>query len=123
MIGALESKMTRLLISLGRLSNINARIWPARFRFATTDKRVIDNTQLQGCYLVSLSAKEETANKKKILSSKILSAIGDFETSIKGSKEFESTASNVLLSMDLTPKKKVLEMGLVLDQRDWSEDS
>jgi poly(A) polymerase Pap1 len=121
-VGGLESKMTRLLVGLGRLPNIDARIWPARFRSLTEKAKKEDeeNTrenQFKGYYLVGVSAREEDTEQKKLLTGKIIATVRDFETSVKDSKEFQG--ENVWLSMDLVPKKKITEMNLSIDERDW----
>jgi poly(A) polymerase Pap1 len=125
-VGGLESKLTRLLVGLGRLSHIEARVWPARLRtppISCNEKEETDENQLKGYYLVGISAHEDDTERKKLLTSKIISTVREFETSVKEAKEFQGEGANVWLSMDLFPKKKVLEMNLVLDERNWGAGS
>jgi hypothetical protein len=53
----------------------------------------------------------------------IIGTVREFETSVKEAREFQGENTNVWLSMDLVPKKKLLEMGLVIDERDWGGSS
>jgi hypothetical protein len=64
-VGGLESKITRLLVGLGRLSGIDGRVWPARFHAPTESAsssnpdEVDEENQLKGYYLVGISAQED----------------------------------------------------------------
>jgi hypothetical protein len=58
--------------------------------------------------------------KKKLLSGKVLTAVREFETTVRESREIKEANENVWIAVDVIPKKKVLEMGLVVDERDWS---
>jgi poly(A) polymerase Pap1/uncharacterized protein (UPF0248 family)/2'-5' RNA ligase/endonuclease/exonuclease/phosphatase family metal-dependent hydrolase len=117
MLGGLESSFVRLMVGLGRLNSIQGRVWPNRlYRIAEQQAQ----GEVNGYYLVGVTANEESADmdKRKLTASKVVTAVLEFERSVKGSRDFES--GNMWVAMDVVPKKKILEMGLVADQRDWS---
>ncbi len=118
-VGGIESKMTRLLVSLGRLEGLEGRVWPARFRTAGD---VDSGNQFKGHYLVGISANDGMEpERKKLLSGKVIAAVREFEMSVKTSREVEG--GNVWIEMDVIPQKKVSAMDLVLDERDWGVQS
>jgi len=124
-IGSLESKMPALLVGLGRLDQVEGRVWPARFR--TPDSQTSEEkakkdergNQFKGYYLVGVSAKgkDNDAGWKKLLTGKVVTAIRAFERSVRESKGFNS--GHAWLDVDVVPKKEISEMSLVADERDW----
>lgn len=114
MIGSLESKFPRLMVALGRVDGLNGRTWPARLRSKDAEE------QMNGYYLIGVSAYEDgmDVQKKRIFTGKVVAAVREFEGGVKKSKEFEG--GNIWVSMEVIPKKKILDMVLVLDERDWS---
>jgi poly(A) polymerase Pap1 len=114
-IGILESRMMRLMIALGRVNSLMGRVWPARF-CAREDRGKAKESQFKGYYLVGVTAldKESNDEMKKLFTGKVVAAMREFE---EGFREVES--ENVLVSMDVVPKK-ILEMDFVIDDRVWS---
>jgi poly(A) polymerase Pap1/uncharacterized protein (UPF0248 family) len=121
MIGCLESRITRLMVGLGKLDGVSGRAWPGRFRSSNEENLQEDQTQYKGYYLIGLSAKDENdVDRKKILSGKVLAVVRDFQRSVEVLKEFQN--GSVWLEMDTIPKNQLLEMDLILDNRNWSND-
>ena len=124
MVGGLESKFPRLMVSLGRISGLDGRIWPARFRVDNdeTSRRQAEigneGNEFKGYYLVGVSGREEMdAQEKKIFAGKVIAAVREFEKDVKESREFES--ENMWMGIEVVPRKKISDMELVLDERDW----
>jgi hypothetical protein len=115
-IGILESRMVRLMITLGRINSLGGRVWPARF-CAREDRGRPKENQLKGYYLVGVTAldKESNGEMKRLFTGKVVAAMREFEEAIR-----EAESENVLVGMDVVPKKKILEMDLVIDDRVWS---
>jgi uncharacterized protein (UPF0248 family)/endonuclease/exonuclease/phosphatase family metal-dependent hydrolase len=114
MIGSLESKFPRIMVSLGRVDGSDGRIWPVRFRSKDVEKK----EQFKGYYLIGVSACEEGIDdqKKRQFTSKVITAIGDFEEFVRGSEAFQG--GNVWIAMDLVPKRKILDSDLMTDERE-----
>jgi hypothetical protein len=119
MIGVLESRIVRLMVALGKINSLNGRVWPARFG-ARGDKGKRMENQLKGYYLVGVAAMEKESNSemKRLFTGKVVAAAREFEGTIRDLTEFKNR--NVWVGMDVVPKKKILEMDLVIDGRDWS---
>lgn len=121
-VGALESKMTRLLVGLGRLPGMEGRVWPARFYVPPTkdEEKMKSENQYKGYYLVGISAKKDEidSERNKILSSKVITIVREFERTVRESREF--SAGSCWVEMSVITKKTIIDMGLVLDSRDWS---
>jgi poly(A) polymerase Pap1 len=115
-IGILESRMVRLMITLGRINSLRGRVWPARFCARKVRGRLKEN-QLKGYYLVGVTAldKESNDEMKRLFAGKVVAAMREFEEAIR-----EVESENILVGMDVVPKKKILEMDLVIDDRVWS---
>ena len=80
-----------------------------------------DGNGFKGYYLVGVSAKAGgDVERKKILTGKVLTAVREFEMMVREVTEIKEANGNLWVGMDIIPKKKVLEMGLVVDERDWS---
>ncbi|CZR50360.1 uncharacterized protein PAC_00232 [Phialocephala subalpina] len=122
-IGALESRLPRLMLALGRLDGIYARVWPARFR-TRNDGTLEDATQFKGYYLIGIRMTDEHADidTKQRLKGKVVGAVRDFESNVKAYIEFES--GNCWLDAEFLGAKKIKDIDLVIDERNWSgEDS
>jgi uncharacterized protein (UPF0248 family) len=118
MVGGLESRIPALMVKLGRLDGVYARAWPARFWQPPAEEFEKTGTQFKGYYFVGISAKyQNEAGRKRLLSGKVLTAVREFERAVRDGKEFQN--GNVWLDMDVIPKKKILELDLVIDKRDW----
>lgn len=118
-IGCLESRVTRLMVSLGKLDGIYGRVWPGRFYSAHDESSSDAQTQYKGYYIVGLSAKEEIHIDKKILSGKLLNTVREFEKSIQSLREFQD--GNVWFEAEIVPKRQITEMNLMLDERNWGK--
>ena len=125
MVGGLESKITGLLATLGRSESIQARVWPQRFRVPGVEGQ--DSAGLKGYYLVGVSAKQDSPSNdldvdmKKLLEGKVILAAREFERVIRNSNRFD--ASHAWIGVEVVPRKKVSEMGLVIDIRDWATEA
>lgn len=122
-VGGIESRVVRLVVALGRIGGVQGRVWPARFHSGgdETGEEEVEWSGFKGYYLLGISAKDGgDVERKKLLTGKVLTAVREFETTVRQSREIGETSGNVWVGMDLIPKKKVLEMGLVVDGRDWS---
>jgi poly(A) polymerase Pap1/uncharacterized protein (UPF0248 family)/exonuclease III len=117
MIGGLESKFPRLMVALGRVDGLEGRIWPARFRSKTVSRG--KEEQYKGYYLMGVSSSQEgmDAQNKRLFTGKVVTAVREFESSLKASKELQG--GNIWVSIEVVPRKKVLDMDLVLDEREW----
>lgn len=122
MIGGLESRFPKLLVSLGRVEGLDGRVWPERFCLIKDGKKEVGRRQereFKGYYLIGVSAREEEmdSQRKKLFSGKVITAMREFDTSVNESREFQG--GNIWVSMELVPRKKILETNLVLDEKDW----
>jgi uncharacterized protein (UPF0248 family) len=113
------------MVGLGKSEWIQGRAWPQRFRVPDSDDGV-DNGRL-GYYLVGVSAKQEYPeddpdnDTKKLLEGKVVIAAREFERVIRDSKRFDGT--HAWIDAEVVSKKKVYDMGLVIDTRDWSAEA
>jgi uncharacterized protein (UPF0248 family) len=118
-VGSLESRIPLILVSLARSEDIIGRVWPARFRTSEDDS---DGTAVSGYYLIAVNMKhgedDPDVDKKTVIGGKVLSAAREFEGIIQHSKN--SRNQNVWVSVEVTSKKRVWDMGMFLDDRDWS---
>jgi len=122
-VGGIESRVVRLMVALGRIGGVDGRVWPARLCVAggKHEEENGEGNGFKGYYLVGISAKYEgDVERKKLLTGKLLAAVREFETMIREAREIREANGNVWVGMDVIPKKKVLEMGLVVDEGDWS---
>lgn len=114
-VGGVESKMTLLMVALGKIAGfgLRARVWPGRFRPSEDEA---DNTSISGSYLVGVSAKEDgvSVEQKKVLQGKVLSAARNLESELRTSATLKDI-QNVWVEVDVVSKKKIAEMALVLD--------
>ncbi|KUJ18691.1 uncharacterized protein LY89DRAFT_732244 [Mollisia scopiformis] len=122
-VGALESKFPRLMLALGRLDGMYARVWPARFRNNEEKSLESDGTQFKGYYLIGVRMTGEHADldAKKILRGKVIGVVRDFESIVKVSREFES--GSCWLNTEFLAGKKIRDLNLVVDDRDWSAET
>ena len=115
-VGGIESKITLLMVSLGKIVGfgLRAQVWPGRFKLSDDST---DDTSISGFYLVGVSAKDEALSleQKKSLQGKVLSAARNFESEVRASTLLKDV-QNVWLEVDVVSKKKIAELGLVLDQ-------
>jgi uncharacterized protein (UPF0248 family) len=116
MVGRLESRFPRLMVALGRVGGLDGKVWPARFLDPKDG-----SGGLKGYYLVGISSldKDIDSQAKRLFTSKVITAVGEFETNVKEAKEFQG--GNIWMSMEVVPKKKILKMKLVLDEQDWGQ--
>jgi hypothetical protein len=116
-VGGVESKMTLLMVALGKIAGfgLKARVWPGRFRPSEDE---VDDTSIGGYYLVGVSAKEDgvSVEQKKVLQGKVLSAARNFESELRASATLKDV-QNVWVEVDVVSKKKIAEMALVLDHQ------
>lgn len=114
-VGGIESKMTLLMVYLGKIAGygLRARVWPGRFKVVYDEA---DENVLSGYYLVGISAREEgvSAEQKKVLQGKILIAARNFESELRASAVLNDV-SNVWVEVEVVPRKKVREMRAVPD--------
>ena len=115
-VGAVESKLVRCMVSLSRIPSIEARVWPERFR--THDAGNVEGDEFKGYYLIGVSAREVgESDEKKVMSGKVLSAVREFEGVLRETREVRE--GNVWVSVDVVSRKKLLGMGFVVDEREW----
>ncbi|KAF2418504.1 hypothetical protein EJ08DRAFT_53851 [Tothia fuscella] len=123
MTGSLESKITGLMVNLGRIEGLKGRVWPARFRQQISvdeeeSPALGGEQELRGYYLVGISAREGmVVDEKKIFAGKVLNAARTFERLAKDLKGFGE--GHVWVEVEVLPRKKIGGMGFVLDDRDW----
>jgi uncharacterized protein (UPF0248 family) len=120
MTGGLESKITSLMVALGKIGGLKGRVWPARFRQTTEPdpEGGEGGLDLRGYYLVGISAKEELEpDAKKLVTGKVLNAVRAFERTARELRGFDE--GNVWVEVELLPKNKISAMALALDDRDW----
>lgn len=122
MLGCLESRITWLMVGLGRLEGITGRAWPGRFFSPGETGSEEPQTGYKGCYLIGVSAKDDeiSPEKKKILSGKVLAAVREFENNMKTMREFQE--GNCWLQFEILPRNQILGMNLILDERNWSRN-
>ncbi|KAL2060260.1 hypothetical protein VTL71DRAFT_9655 [Oculimacula yallundae] len=128
MLGALESRFPRLLVSLGRVPGIEGRVWPARLCVPEAvdeglgkGKEKAEEGQFKGYYLIGVSAREGMEKEsKQVMEGKLVTAVHEFERGVLEAKEFVEGSKNVWLVVDVIKRKEVLGMNLVIDHRDWS---
>jgi len=114
-VGGIESKITLLMVSLGKIVGfgLRAQVWPARFKLREDNA---DDTGISGFYLVGVSAKDEALSleQKKSLQGKVLGAVRNFESEVRASTLLKDV-QNVWLEVDVVSKKKISELDVVLD--------
>lgn len=114
-VGGIESRFTMLMVALGRIVGfgLRARLWPARFKISGEEK---DDSAINGWYLVAVSAKEGlSTEQKKVLQEKVLNTARNYESELRASTLLRDV-QNCWVEVDVVSKKKIAEMGLVLDQ-------
>jgi uncharacterized protein (UPF0248 family) len=116
-VGGLESRIPLILVSLARTEDILGRVWPARFRTAESDS---DGT-VSGYYLVAINMRhnddDPDVDKKTVVGGKVLSAAREFEAL---AQRKAPANQHVWVSVEVASKKKVWDMGMFLDGRDWT---
>jgi uncharacterized protein (UPF0248 family) len=116
-VGGLESRIPLVLVSLARSHDILGRVWPARFQTAESDAE----ESVSGYYLVAINMKrnedEPDMDKKTVIGGKVLSAAREFESIAQRKAPADS---NAWVSVEVASKKKVWDMGMFLDDRDWA---
>lgn len=114
-VGGVESRITMLMVALGKIVgfSLRAKVWPGRFRL---DEVGVDDTVISGYYLVGVSAKEEgvSTEQKKVLQGKVLNAARSFESELRASAMLKDV-QNVWIEVDVVSRKKIAEMSLVFD--------
>jgi poly(A) polymerase Pap1/2'-5' RNA ligase/uncharacterized protein (UPF0248 family)/endonuclease/exonuclease/phosphatase family metal-dependent hydrolase len=118
-IGLLESRMPGILVALGRIQEVQGRIWPAMF---TSTDEISNTTDLSGYYLVSVSNRNENLepdpDNKGLIHGKVLSASREYERLAQQSKLVDGT--HAWVAVEVATKKKVWDMGLIIDPRNWT---
>jgi uncharacterized protein (UPF0248 family)/2'-5' RNA ligase len=146
-VGGVESRMPSLLVALGkhRGEEIIARAWPGRFWVPEGEKEVrTEESSLVGYYLIGVTkpAEKEDGNELHVevplpsdergrqpvdpntiwsngLMGKIITAARDHERALcSASKAVQSTSG--WISVDVVERKKLGDMGLSIDSRDWT---
>ena len=118
-IGLVESRMPGILVALGRIPDIQGRIWPAKF---TSVEETNVTTDLSGYYLVSVSNRNESLEQEpdniSLIHGKVISASREYERLVQQSKVVNQTHS--WIAVDVVSKKKIWDMGLIIDLRNWT---
>ncbi|KXJ95823.1 hypothetical protein Micbo1qcDRAFT_157904 [Microdochium bolleyi] len=142
-IGWLESRCTMLLVDVDRrVPGIHARIWPARFvskeNAAGNDHEEVSPSlqDYKGYYLAGLEpsnnhnhnnttgspeaapAPQMTRDESKVALGALRTALGKFETQIRGDERFFD-AKSCWMSASVVPRQDLGE--LRLDDREWGE--
>jgi len=113
-VGGIESRLTALMVGLGKIGGLGfrARLWPGRFKILGEEQ---DDSAVNGWYLVAVSAKEGlSGEQKKELQAKVLGAARNFESELRVSALLKDV-QNSWVEVDVVSKKKIAEIGLVLD--------
>jgi uncharacterized protein (UPF0248 family) len=123
MSGSLESRITGLMVGLGKLDGVKARVWPARFREKKESlNEEGDGTEFRGYYIVGVSAGDDhSVDEKKILTGKVLNTVRMFERTIKELKGFDQ--GHVWVEVEVVSKNKLQELDLLVDERIWGSAS
>jgi hypothetical protein len=111
-IGGLESKITGLMVGLGRIEGMEGRVWPERF---AEGKQEDDEDQVKAIYLVGISAKGGNEEEKKLVTGKVLQASRFFERTVMEMRGFEK--KRMWVGVEVVSRKKVLAEGLIVDGR------
>ncbi|PVH69988.1 hypothetical protein DL98DRAFT_473099 [Cadophora sp. DSE1049] len=139
MIGALESRFPRLLVSLGRIVGVEGRVWPGRLFVpdlasksqpeSKAKGKEIDEEktredaeegQFKGYYLLGVSAREGMDKEgKRLMEGKLMTAVREFERGVVEAREFVEGSRNVWVVVDVVRRKEVFGMGLEIDRREW----
>jgi poly(A) polymerase Pap1/uncharacterized protein (UPF0248 family) len=125
-IGTVESKMPGILVSLTRIHDLKAQIWPARF-VEPGSQSTPEPTEVTGYYLVSLSMLVEDEDNVDTdatadVRGKMISAARMYERLVQQSLESAAKGKDkkAWVSIDVVTKKKVWDMSLTLDSRNWT---
>jgi hypothetical protein len=132
-IGILESRSASLMLALGRVDGVNARIWPGRF---CDFDALGDDQEHAGCvslesgegtgpaswgawYFIGISASTPIdATAKKETETQVLAAAKAFEGTLRVLDDFATTGNvGAWIDVDISPRKAVEKMGLQLDER------
>tara|TARA_R110002060_G_scaffold52478_2_gene63344 strand:- start:491 stop:1789 length:1299 start_codon:yes stop_codon:yes gene_type:complete len=146
MLGALESRFPRLLVSLGRIPGVKGRVWPARLyvpgvaedgdervdgdgKWEGKGKEIVkekegddaeEGGQFKGYYLLGVSAREGMLKEgKRLMEGKLMTAVREFERGILEAREFVEASKNVWVVVDVVRRKEIVGMGLEIDRREW----
>ncbi|KAH7364764.1 hypothetical protein BKA65DRAFT_573286 [Rhexocercosporidium sp. MPI-PUGE-AT-0058] len=131
MIGALESRFPRLLVSLGRIPGVEGRVWPARLcvhevrdegkgKGKEMEGEEVEEGQFKGYYLIGVSAREGMEKEgRQVMEGKLVTAVREFERGVLEAKEFVEGSRNVWVVVEVVRRKEVAGMNLALDQREW----
>lgn len=114
-VGGIESRFTALMVGFGKIVGfgLRARLWPGKFKISREEK---DDSAINRWYLVAVSAKEGlSAEQKKVLQEKVLGTARNFESELRASALLKDV-QNCWVEVDIVSKKKIAEIGLVLDQ-------
>ncbi|KAE9376273.1 hypothetical protein N431DRAFT_479585 [Stipitochalara longipes BDJ] len=111
-VGGVESRVVRLLVELGRIEGLEGRAWPERF--CSVDAVGEQEKDLwQGWYLVGIKSREESEERKKLISRKVSTVVKDFEACLRQAGSIKE--ENVLISVDVMSRKKLSGLGLIVD--------
>lgn len=121
-VGRLEGMFPRLMVSLGKVAGLEGQVWPTRFRLPQV---LVAETgrvnELKGYYLVGVSVGDSTEGldeqQKRVLEGKVVSTMREFESGIRESREVNER--HVWVAAELTSRKKVVGLKLVVDEKDW----
>lgn len=115
-IGGIESKFPRLMVALSHIEGLYSRVWPAKFASLEEENArtlVMTEGKFKAYYLVGVSARDGLdVHEKRLFSGKVLNIIREFEENFKGLVEDED--GNIWVGMELLPRKRVMELGLVV---------
>lgn len=123
LVGTFESKIPSLMVALSKVEvrgvSIDARVWPSRFNCRNSERQQSNGTQLKGFYLAGVSARGQSINtdQKKLFTGKIIDAARTFDFNVQNAGILES--GHIWVTTEVFPKKKILDMDLILDDRSW----
>jgi poly(A) polymerase Pap1/uncharacterized protein (UPF0248 family) len=125
-IGSVESKMPGILVSLSRVPDLKAQIWPAVFSEPGAQNDA-NPSEITGYYLVAISMHVEDEDNVDTdatadVRGKIISAARMYERLVQQALESaeKGKGKKAWVSVDVVSKKKVWDMSLTLDSRNWT---
>ncbi|KAF2730474.1 hypothetical protein EJ04DRAFT_500507 [Polyplosphaeria fusca] len=123
LVGWVESRCLLLVVEIHKaLSQLEVRIWPARF---TENDTNISGNDYQGCYLIGLSRTEEStqvpSREDRVAARQALDkCIERFQTQLQADEKYYDP-SYCWIGIDLVKPSDV--KSLRLDDREWGDDT
>jgi poly(A) polymerase Pap1/uncharacterized protein (UPF0248 family)/endonuclease/exonuclease/phosphatase family metal-dependent hydrolase len=118
-VGIVESRLVSILVGMGKIMGVRARIWPGGFM---EESQTREDGDLSGYYLLGVTVRDDEdkidADRMGLVQGKMISLARQYERIVQQNKMVNG--KSVMVSVTTEPKKEIWDMGLLTDPRNWS---